>query len=93
MTAFQLTTYAFGLAVGWLAGMVIGAVHFFESAPERANAHRGPLVVADRGHSARTLRALAVVLAAITRSFGALPLLAAALGILTARTIIVRKEA
>jgi len=93
MTAFQLTTYAFGLAVGWLAGMVIGAVHFLSLRRNVRMLTAGrsllPIVAIQLGRFA----ALAVVLAAITRSFGALPLLAAALGILTARTIIVRKEA
>jgi F1F0 ATPase subunit 2 len=94
MTAFQLTAHDLTLTVGWLAaGMVIGAVHFLSLRwnVRMLTAGRSllPVVAVQLGRFA----AMAVVLALITRTFGALPLLAAALGILAARTVIVRKEA
>jgi F1F0 ATPase subunit 2 len=94
MTAFPLTAHDLASIVGWLAaGTVIGAVHFLSLRwnVQMLTAGRSllPVVAVQLGRFA----AMAVVLASITRSFGALPLLAAALGILMARTIIVRKEA
>jgi F1F0 ATPase subunit 2 len=94
MIAFQLTSHDLALAVGWLAaGMVIGAVHFLSLRwnVRMLTADRPllPIVAIQLGRFAT----LAVVLALITQTSGALPLLAAALGILAARTVIVRKEA
>lgn len=94
MTTFQLTAHDLASAVGWLAaGIVIGAVHFLSLRwnVQMLTAGRSllPVVAVQLGRFA----GMALVLALITRTFGALPLLAAALGILAARTIIVRKEA
>jgi F1F0 ATPase subunit 2 len=94
MTAFHLTPYDLALAVGWLSvGMVIGTAHFLSLRwnVRMLTAGRSllPVVAVQLGRFA----AMVVVLALITRTFGALPLLAAALGILAARTVIVRKEA
>jgi F1F0 ATPase subunit 2 len=94
MTAFPLTAHDLAFAVGWLAaGTVIGAVHFLSLRwnVRMLTAGRSllPIVAIQLGRFA----VLAMVLALITRTFGALPLLAAALGILAARTVIIRKEA
>jgi F1F0 ATPase subunit 2 len=94
MTMFHLSAHDLASVVGWsAAGMAIGAVHFLSLRwnVQMLIAGRSllPVVAVQLGRFA----AMAVVLALITRAFGSLPLAAAALGILAARTIIVRKEA
>ncbi len=94
MTTFPHTAQDLALAVGWLAaGMVIGAVHFLSLRwnVRMLTAGRSllPVVVVQLSRFA----AMAAVLAVIALSFGAVPLLTATLGILVARTVIVRKEA
>jgi len=94
MTAFSLAPHDLALAVAWfMAGTIIGAAHFLSLRwnVRMLTAGRSllPVVAVQLGRFA----AMAVVLALITRTFGALPLLAAALGILVARTVIVRREA
>lgn len=94
MTAFCLSTHHLAFAAGWLAtGTFIGAVHFLSL---RWNLH---MLAADRSLLPATAVQLArfavlgIALAVIARTFGALPLLVATLGILAARTAIVRREA
>lgn len=93
MTAFQLTHDVTFVIVWLVAGTVIGAVHFLSLRwnVRRFAAGRSllPVVIVQLGRFV----AIGVVLAIIARSFGALALLAAALGILAARTVIVRREA
>jgi F1F0 ATPase subunit 2 len=94
MTALPLAPNDLALAVGcFTAGTIIGAAHFLSLRwnVRMLTAGRSwlPVVALQLGRFA----IMAVVLALITRTFGALPLLATALGILAARTVIVRREA
>jgi F1F0 ATPase subunit 2 len=94
MTAFQLNPHYLALAVGWVAvGTVVGTVHFlglrWNVRMLTAGRSLLPIMAIQLGRFA----AMAVVLALITHTYGGVPLLAAALGILAARTVIVRREA
>lgn len=94
MIAFPTTPYDLASTVGWLAaGTVIGAVHFLSLRWNVRKLATGrsffPVMAVQIGRFA----AMAVLLAAIVRTSGALPLLAVASGILVARTVFVRMEA
>lgn len=95
MNAFHLTTTNdLAFAAGWLAaGTVIGAFHFLSL---RWNLHMltaGRTLLPVVAVQLARFAAIGILLAAITVYFGALPLLAATLGILASRTVIVRREA
>jgi F1F0 ATPase subunit 2 len=94
MIAFHLTLHELVLSAGWLAtGLVIGAIQFLSLRwnVRMLAAGRSPLriVAVQLGRFA----GLAAFLAIITHTFGALSLFTLTLGILTARSIIVRREA
>jgi len=94
MTAFALGVHHIASVAGWLAaGAAIGTIHFFSLRWNLSRLVAGrsllPIVVIQFARFA----AVGMLLAAIIIYFGALPLLAATLGLLAARTLIVRREA
>ena len=94
MTAFNVTAHYLPLAAGWLAaGTVIGAAHFLSLRWNLRMLAAGRSVLPAAAVQLARFAALGIALAVIVRTFGALPLLAATLGILAARTVIVRREA
>jgi len=93
MTPFHLTPHDLAFVLGWLAtGGAIGVIYFLSLrwnvrmlAASRALL---PVVAVQLGRFV----AIALALALVARSFGALALLATALGLVAARTVIVRRE-
>jgi len=89
----SLPAHDLAYAAGWIvAGTIIGALHFLSLRWNLRMLAGGrslmPAIAVQLGRFA----AIAAVLAVVARSFGALPLLAATLGILLARTIVIRRE-
>jgi hypothetical protein len=94
MTAFPLIAHALALAAGWLtAGAGIGAVHFLSLRSNLQMLTAGRTLLPIVAVQLARFAGIGAVLAAIAIYFGALPLLAATLGILATRTLIVRREA
>ena len=76
---------------GWLAaGALIGTLHFLMLQWNVSMIAAGQSLLLPLGIQLIRFALIAAVLAAITRSFGALPLLAATVGILAMRIAIVR---
>jgi F1F0 ATPase subunit 2 len=94
MTAFHLSAHDLAFAAAWLAaGLVIGAIHFLSLRWNvRMLAADRSMLLAAAVQFGRFV-ALGILLAVIARTFGAFPLLAGVAGIVTARTLIVRREA
>lgn len=93
MTTFPLAAHDLALGGGWLAaGTIIGAVYFLSLRWNVRMLAAGRSLLPVMALQLGRFVAMAVVLALITRTFGGLPSLAAALGILAARTVTVRKE-
>ena len=75
----------------WLAvGAVIGALHYQTLQWNVRVVTIGQSALLGLAAQLARLAAMAVVLTLITRNYGALPLLVATLGILTARTVVLR---
>jgi len=80
-------------AAGWIAaGAIIGASHFLSLRWNLRLLAGGRSLMPALAVQLGRFAAIAAILAVIARSFGALPLLAATLGILLARTIVIRRE-
>ncbi len=89
MTHIELTSSLLGAA--WLAaGALIGAAHFLTLRWNVRMLATGRSVLLPLGVQLARFALMAAVLLLITRSFGAWPLLMATVGILVARTAILR---
>jgi N-ATPase, AtpR subunit len=91
MSAFAFTAHDLAVATGWLAaGIVIGGFYFLTLRWNVRMVVAGgsllPAIVVQLGRFA----AIGIVLAFIAGYFGALPLLAATVGVLAARTVFTR---
>jgi len=94
MTGFHFSAHDLAFAAAWLAaGAGLGTVHFLSLRWNLRMLAAGRALLAVAAVQLTRFVTVGILLAAITIYFGALPLLAATLGLLAARTVIVRREA